>query len=76
MALRVKKNDENPESAEVLAASIITIADGFNKLLNSPLNDEAIIALLYHKMKGKVNKTDIEMVLDNLKTLKGYYLRK
>lgn len=76
MSIRIKKDEENPESVEILAASIITIADGFTKLLSGPLNDEAIIALLFHKMKGKIGKGDIQLVLNNLKTLKGYYLRK
>lgn len=76
MAVKIVKNEEQPESTEILAASIITIANGFEKLLSGPLNDDAIIALLYHKMKGRINKTDIELVLSNLRTLKGYYLRK
>lgn len=76
MAIRIKKNEEQPESTEILAASIIAIAQGFEKLLSSPLNDEAIIALLFHKMKGRVGKTEILLVLNNLKTLRGYYLRK
>lgn len=77
MAIRIKKDEENPESTEVLAASIIRIAEGFEYLLSSPLNDRAIIALLMDMpgMTG-IGKREVAFILKNLKTLKGYYLRK
>jgi hypothetical protein len=75
MAIRVIKNPENPETPEVLADAIIRIADGFTKLLSTPLTDEAIVILL-HGMPGmQVGKTEIRLVLKNLRTLKGYYIR-
>jgi len=77
MNLKVKKNEENPESAEVLAESIIKIADAFTMLLSSRLTDSAIITLL-RGMPGmsSVSQGNIALVLNNLKRLKGYYLRK
>lgn len=76
--IKVIKNDENPETPEILAASIIQIADGFEKLMaTKSLTDRAIVALL-KEMPGMqmVGKTEIRLVLENLKRLKGYYVRK
>jgi hypothetical protein len=75
--IRVVKNKDNPETPEVLAASIITIACAFEKLMSTKaLSDKAIVALL-KDMPGmqNVGKTEIRLVLDNLKRLKGYYVR-
>lgn len=76
--IKVIKNQENPESPEVLASSLIKIADAFEKLLaGGELNEFAIIALL-KDMPGmqSVGKTEIRLVLQNLKKLKSYYVRK
>lgn len=76
MSIKIKKNEENPETPEVLAESIIRIDDSFEKLLSTRLKQRAIVALL-KGMPGMttVSKTEIDFILDNLKTLKGYYLR-
>ncbi len=76
MAVKIIKNAENPETTEILAESIVKIANGFEGLLNTPLNEDAIVALL-KDMPGtnQLSKSDIRSVLQNLKTLKGYYLR-
>jgi hypothetical protein len=76
--IKVKKNNENPETPEVLASSIIKIADAFEKLMmKKELTDGAIIALLRDMpgMQG-IGKTEIRLILSNLKKLKGYYVRK
>lgn len=76
--VRVIKNEENPETPEILAASIIKIAEAFEKLMaTKELTDSAIVALL-KDMPGMqlVGKTEIRLVLENLKKLKGYYVRK
>ena len=76
--IKVIKNEENPESPEILASSLIKIADAFEKLLNNgALNEVAIIALL-KDMPGmqSIGKTEIRLVLQNLKRLKSYYVRK
>ena len=77
MSIKIKKNEDNPETPEVLAEAIIKIADGFEKLLNTQLNEKAIVALILSMpgMTGQVSKHQIQLVLKNLKTLKGYYLR-
>lgn len=75
--IRVIKDEVNPETPEVLAASIIKIADAFNRLLaTGELQESAIVALL-KDMPGMqlVGKTEIRLVLQNLKKLKSYYVR-
>lgn len=75
--IKVVKDKDNPETPEVLASSLIKIADAFEKLLaGGELNEFAIVALL-KDMPGmqNVGKTEIRLVLQNLKKLKSYYVR-
>ena len=75
--IKVIKNEENPETPEVLAASLIKIAEAFEVLLSrGQLNQKAIVALL-KDMPGMttIGKYEIGLVLDNLKRLKSYYVR-
>lgn len=77
--VRVIKNAENPETPEILAQSLITIADSFERLMGQKegLKQNAIVALLANMpgMVGRVSKTDIDFVLINLTRLKSYYVR-
>jgi len=76
MNIKIKKNEENPESAEVLAEAIIKIANGFEKLLSTPLKEDAIVQLLLG-MSGMagVSKYQTRLILKNLKRLKGWYIK-
>ncbi len=76
--LRIKKDEENPESPEVLAASLIKIADSFEKIMAAKegLNQDAIVALLFNMRGNTVGKVEIRLILENLKRLKSYYVRK
>lgn len=73
MSIRIKKNEEKPESTEILAEAIIRIGDGMDKLSKSGLNKKAIIALIQDQTK--LGKNDIETVIDALQRLKGWYCR-
>lgn len=75
--IRVVKNRENPETQEVLAASLIKIADAFDKLMKEEngLNMKGIVTLLHGMRSNTVGKREIELVLNNLKRLKSYYVR-
>ena len=76
--IRVKKDEINPETPEILAASLIRIADAFTALLEQgELKTEAIVALLldHPEVRNKVSKRDITLVLENLAKLKSYYVR-
>lgn len=75
--IRVIKDAENPETPEILAASIIRISEGFKAMKRDGLTDEALIALL-KGMKGMshVKQDDIALVLENLPKLSSYYIKK
>ncbi len=74
--IKIKKNEENPESKEVLAEAIIKIASGFEQLLNTQLKEQAIVQLLMG-MSGMagVSKSQITLILGNLKRLKAWYIK-
>lgn len=75
--VKIVKNTENPESAELLAASIVKVADGFERLLKTPLKMRAIIVLLQDGIgAAKITKNQIQLVLDALPQLKGWYIKK
>lgn len=77
MNIKIKKNEENPESVELLAQSIIQVAEGFEKVLNSPLTQRALIVLLQDGIgQGKITKSQIKLVLDALPRLKAWYVKK
>jgi len=75
--IKIKKNEEKPESTEVLAANIIRIADGFDKLLKSGLSERAYTVLLQDMCgAGNISKSQIALVLKNLPRLKAWYIKK
>lgn len=75
--IRVIKNEENPETPEVLAASIISISESLQKLTGQNGLTEDAIAALVCNMRGNshLNKTEVLTVIDGLKRLKSYYVR-
>ena len=76
MNIKIKKNEENPESAELLAQSIIQVADGFAKILKTPLTQRGLVVLLHDGIGiGKISKLQIRLVLDALPRLKGWYIK-
>ena len=75
--IKVKKNEENPESVELLAQSIIQVAEASQKLLNSGLTERAIAVLLQDGIgASKISKSQIYLVLNNLPRLKAWYVKK
>ncbi len=74
--IHIKKNEQSPESTELLAKSIIQVADAAHKLINSGLNQRAIVVLLQDGIgQTKINKKQIELVLENLPRLKAWYCK-
>lgn len=74
--ITIKKDESNPESTELLAKSIIQVADASLKLLNSGLSKRAIVVLLQDGIGvTKINKKQIELVLENLPRLKAWYVK-
>ena len=75
--LHIKKSEPDAESAELLAASIVQVAEGFEKVLASPLTRRALIVLIRDGIGwSKISNQQIEMVLDALPRLKGWYIKK
>lgn len=75
--IKVIKNEHEPETPEVLASSLIAIAKGLEKLTNTPLTENAIVVLL-KGMPGMsyTSSKEVRLVLQNLKKLTSYYIRK
>jgi hypothetical protein len=71
--IKVIKNEVKPETTEILAEAVIRIGENFEKLQKSGLNKRAIVALIYDYTK--VSKRDIELVLESLAKMKGWYCR-
>ena len=75
--IKIKKNEENPESAELLAQSVIQVAEGFEKILKTPLTQRGLIVLLHDGIgQAKITKSQIKLVLEALPRLKGWYIKK
>jgi hypothetical protein len=64
----IKQQPDDPVAAEVIARAIIDISDSMKKLSTSGLKRKAIVALV-HDTSG-IRKGDIELVLNNLESLR------
>lgn len=75
--ITVIKDAANPEPLELLARSVVEVAEGFEQLNRSSLNRRAIVVLLQDGIgAGKISRSQINLVLDNLPRLKAWYVRK
>lgn len=76
--IRVVKDPVNPETPEVLAAAIISIAESMKKLCaeTGGLTEDAVAALICN-MSGNshIRKADVITTLEGLQRLKSYYVR-
>lgn len=73
MSIKIIKNIEKPEPTEILAEAVIRIGENMEKLQKSGLNRRAIVALL--RDATGLGKGDIELVIDSLAKMKGWYCR-
>lgn len=75
--IKIKKDETSSESTELLARSIVQVAEGFEQLTKSGLTQRALIVLLQDGIgMAKINKEQIRLVLEALPRLKGWYLKK
>ncbi len=76
MKIKIKKTEGSEESMELLAKSVIQVAEGFESMKKSPLKPRALKILL-HDMIGsqKITKRQIELVLEALPRLKSWYVK-
>lgn len=73
----VKKNQDNPETTELIAESIIKIADAFEKIKKSKLTERALHVLIKDAV-GNANGIGIpaiKEVLAAIGNLKKYYIK-
>lgn len=70
----VKQKEDEEIPHEVMAEAIIEISRGMRKLMNSRLRREAIVVLI--KDKSGVNKSVIEIVLNNLEQLEAMWIKR
>ena len=75
--ITVKSNEENPEPLELIAQSIIQIAEAYKKVNDSRLRKRAILLLIKDAIpaKYKVGINEIELVLDAAQSLKAHYIK-
>jgi hypothetical protein len=67
--VKVKQNPEQPVAAEVIAEAILGISESMKRLSTSGLKRKAIVTLI-HDQSG-IGKRDIEIVLNNLESLRA-----
>lgn len=72
--IKVIEDDTTPE---VLAQSIVSVAESARKLLSSRLSERAILILIQDAVSGPpLRMTDIQLVLRAAANLDGKYLKK
>jgi len=77
--IKVIKDENAPETPEILAQALIQIGKGFDSLMKSQLTQRALITLLLDMpdvRTSRVSRSDIELVLNNLPKLTSYYIKK
>lgn len=74
--IKIVKDAENPEPVELMAKSVVLVADGFKRFLNSGLSERALIVLLQDGIGPQnISKQQIKLVLQALPRLKGWYTK-
>jgi len=71
--IKIVKNEVKPEPTEILAEAVIRIGENFERLQKSGINKNAIIILIHDYTK--ISKRDINLVLESLAKMKGWYCR-
>lgn len=75
--VKIKKTEGAEESAELLAASVVRVAEGFEAILKTPLTQRGLIVLLHDGIgQAKITKSQIKLVLEALPRLKAWYVKK
>lgn len=73
-AVTVKQDPENEIGAEIIAKSIVDIADAMKKINATRLSRRALVILISSNSKLPMSK--VELVLNNLDALADIYLKK
>lgn len=71
--VKIKSNEENPEPIEIIAQSVIEIAQAFKKIEASKLSRRAIVLLINDKCSCGISA--INEVLDVIPKLEKFYIK-
>ena len=74
--LKVVKDATNPETPEVLAASIIAIDKNLKAMRETGLTDDGVAVLIAGMSRSNVSKTEVLQVFEGLGRLKSYYVKR
>jgi hypothetical protein len=76
-SVKVTQKENAPEvPTEIIAQSIVDMSRGVRKLVNSRLNERALIVLLKDACGGDVSMQTIQKVLHKLQDLERLYIKK
>ena len=74
--IKIVKTEGAEESIELLAKSVIQVAEGFEAMKNISLTTRAIVVLLHDFIGvGHISKQQIKLVLEALPRLKAWYVK-
>lgn len=80
---RSSQSSQNDVPTEILADSIVAIAEGIRKLRAGRLNERALLLLIQHAAPAPssfrtkpVSQKDVRAVLDGIENLEAAYLKK
>lgn len=74
--LQIQQKPDKEVPVDVLAESIVAIADGVKKIRAGRLNDKALYLLIQHASEGKPPVSTIRAVIDGMASLEGTYLKR
>lgn len=74
--IKIKKTEGAEESVELLAKSVVQVAEGFEMIKKGPLSQRALIVLLHDGIgASKITKSQIKLVLESVPRLKAWYVK-
>lgn len=72
--ITIKVSEENPEPLELIAKSIVDIAEAIEKINNSKLSRRTVVLILQDATG--ITQREINMILDLAPKLRSTYLKK
>jgi len=74
--IKIKKTEGAEESMELLAKSIVQVAEGFEAMKKSTLKPDTLYLLLRDMIGNtKITKKQVRLVMEALPRLKSWYVK-
>jgi len=73
--IKIIKDAINPETPEVLAASLISIDNCLKEMRATGLTDDGVAVLIAGMKRSNVTKSEVLLVLEGITRLKSYYVK-